>query len=674
MGELRLPGLATGIDTAKLINQLMLVEQRTLQKYQERQNVWTERQAALSDLQSKLDLLNTAVSDLSDAGDLRAFATASSDEDIATAEASSTAAEGSHSVEVNQLALTERWVHDAGLEYKEDLVGAGTFMYSYNYQEVTLDTTDETTLSDLVGLINNDANNPGVTATLLHYGDAYHLVLSGQEAGSDYQITINDSNTEVWQSTSPFTKSGENAASSAKLVDLDEFSGSLVGDEYVTIGGSLHDGTVVSQDFYITSNTTLDHIVNEINQLYAGTATAVLDNGEIRLTDHTSGVSQMQLSLSYNNGSGSTAFAIPAIAQSTEGGSQAASLAGFTAADFTESQSAQDSQIKVDGYPLGAGDWIERSSNTVTDVIQGVTLNLNDVGTVQVNLTRDIESVKSKLSSLVDAYNDVSAFISEQTGYNEQTEEAGLLIADSTVKSIAGLLRSPLIELAEGFVNGSDSFLLAADIGLELDANGLLSFDSEVFDEAVADDYLDTLAIIGAAKIGSSNSNTIRFYSASDSYTTAGTYDVEVTVTGGAITSANIKLQSESTWRAATVSGSVITGDSTFDSNGDPLYAENGLVLTVDLSADGAFTSTVRVKQGFAGAMADALEETLESTDGLLPIDQDQVSDQIQQLQDRIDIEQERLVRREERLVARFARLEKSLTLLQNQMAALGMG
>jgi flagellar capping protein FliD len=183
---------------------------------------------------------------------------------------------------------------------------------------------------------------------------------------------------------------------------------------------------------------------------------------------------------------------------------------------------------------------------------------------------------------------------------------------------------------------------------------------------------MSVLALIGADKTGSSNSNTIEYYGASSKYTTAGSYDVQVTVNGGAITIARIKLAGESTYRDATFSGNIITGVSTFDDNGDPINPENGLLLSVDLTQDGVFTATVRVKQGFTGAMEDSLDRILKATSGSIQIDQENVKDQIELLEDKIELEEYRLEKREEHLTARFARLEKTLTLLQNQMAALG--
>jgi len=215
---------------------------------------------------------------------------------------------------------------------------------------------------------------------------------------------------------------------------------------------------------------------------------------------------------------------------------------------------------------------------------------------------------------------------------------------------------------------------MPGQIGLELDRDGLLNLNTNVFDEAIAEDYMGVLAIIGADKTGSSNSNTIEFYGASSNHTTAGNYDVEVTISGGAITSAKIKLSSESTYRDADYSGNIITGVSTFDDNGDPINPENGLQLSVDLSQNGTFTATVRVKQGFTGAMEDALERMLKTTTGSVQIDQEYVDDQIEILKDRIELEEERLTKREERLIARFARLERTLAIIQNQMSALGFG
>jgi len=366
MSTIQLPGLLTGIDTSSLIAQLMAVERRTLVMYEARKSLWEERKDALNTLETKLGTLRSAVRALSDANELRAFTTATSDEDILTAEASYNAFEGNHTVQINRLATAERWVHTDGLEYAEDYVGEGTFIYSYNHEETVINTTSTTTLEDLVGLINNDANNPGVTASLLHFNEMYHLVLNGNDAGTDFEISVNASNTEVWQADSELTlDSGDNATLSTKIIDLYQFKengGELVGDERIRITGNQHDGTAVDVYMDVTGNTKLFHVIEEIKDAFGDTATAVLENGKIVLTDHQCGTSQMTLTLAYDKGTGQTDLTLPTISQSTKGGELPADLTGFAEADFNETQSAQDSEVRVDGSPVpqaGVG-WTRR--------------------------------------------------------------------------------------------------------------------------------------------------------------------------------------------------------------------------------------------------------------------------------------------------------------------------
>ncbi len=790
MSTLRLPGLLTGIDTGTLIEQMMAIERRSLNLYAERKSMWQERQDALSTLETKLSNLRNSVRALSDADALRSFSISSSDTDILTADASYNAFEGNHNVVINQLATSERWVHATGKEYAEDYVGAGTFIYSYNNKETTITTTATTTLSDMVGLINNDANNPGVTASLLYYNNAYHLVLNGNDAGSDYRISINASSTEVWQADNAFTVSSENATLSSRIITLDQFSGTPDEDDVIEINGTDHNGNAIAQvNLSITDNTKVSHLISEINDAFDGIAKATLENGKIVLTDKAAGASSLSISLTYNNGGdGSSTLTLPTMAVSAEGGNTTADLANFTTSDFTQTQTAQNSLIKVDGYPsdstatselqtmsrassptggsytltyegqttspiahnantdtikaalealstvnigditVGGGDngladgditftfstnlgdvsmiyadgsnlvdagdptvvettkgvaaYISRSSNTIDDVIYGVALHLHDTTDAdgeELTLTRDIQSVKDKISKMVDAYNFAIEFINEKTGYNDVQKTAGLLMGDYIVSTIKQQIRTPLITQTNGFIEDIDTFLTPGHLGLNLDREGMLSFDANVFDEAIAEDYLDVLALIGADKTGSSDSNTIEFYDAHSNYTTAGSYRIKVTYdASGNIETASIKLSSEndSQYRAATISGNIITGDSTFDINGNPVYPEHSLQLTAPTTGTPSSTiyATVRVKQGFTGAIEEVLDNMLKVTTGSIQIDQKHVDNQIKALQDKIDREETLLIKREERLVARFSRLEKNLALIQQQMSSLGLG
>lgn len=791
MGELRLPGLATGIDTAALIDQLMKVNSRRLASYQVKKTGFDAQVTALSELRAKVNAMNSASSKLSDASSLKVFSASSSNKDVLTVSATSEANPGSHSIEIDQLATTENWIQDASsFNYTTDYVGGGNFIYSYNHQErVITAVAGETTLEEFVGLINNDQSNPGVTASLLHQGGKYHLMLSGQQTGEDYQISINTSNTQVWESASSLTDGSENVGLTTKITALDSFSGTL-GDEdnaYISIGGTRSDGTTFTTNLSVTEETTVGYIIDEINSRFevdgVRAATATLVDGKIRLTDNTCGESTLVLNtLTFNAGSGSTSLTDITIDESADGGSVSESLSSIMSTSFTQTQDAQNSQIKINDYtpsqvaeiqtlstdaaatggtftlsyggqttdpidydadlseikaalellstidtitvggdkldsgasnmtftfPGSEGNvglisinssltgtdgqetivettkgndsqWISRNSNIISDALTGITLNLHDVNRtddsddpipVKITISRNIGQVSNNIQNMVTAYNELIGELKSKTEYNAETKKMGKLSNDMGASFLKSQIETSFIGMISGFSDTIDSFVQASDIGITIDGDGMMEFDKNIFSSAVAEDFDGALEVLGATKSGNSSSSVVGFYSASDKYTKAGAYNVEVDISDNAITGVRIKLSGESTWRtSATWSGNLITGDSTFD-EGNPLYAENGLQFTADLSqADGTYSATVRVKQGVAGALEDLLTHTLES-DGRLDTSQSILDDKITAMARTIENEENRLNGVQQRLIDKYARLEKTLSMMQQQMGA----
>lgn len=787
MGVLRFPGLATGIDTAALIEQLMIINSRRLATYQVQKTDYEAQNTALSELRTKVSALETSASALADADDMEIFKTTSSDTDVLTVTASSEANPGSHSIEVNQLATTNTWIQDTStFDYETDYVGGGNFIYSYNNQErVITAVADETTLEDFVGLINNDDSNPGVTASLLYQGDKYHLMLSGQETGEDYQISINSESTELWkpdtgESYHTFTDDGENAGLTTKITELDQFSGTLGASDKITISGKNHFGTdLPDKDLSITANTTVGHLINAINEQFDGVATARLENGQIWLADNICGTSGLEISLSFT---GDATLNLPTMAVSTEGGGTSESLASLTSTSFIETQNAQSSYIKVDGYPastsgelqtltldqlatsghfhltyngettgelsyndtpetvqaalealsgVSAGDivvdgtrlsqsgdmtfqflatagdvsmlsidasalvgpttcafvettkgsdgWLHRNSNSIADALTGITLNLHDVTEaetpIKITISRNTMAVSSKINNMVTAYNDLITELKSKTEYDAEAKKMGILSNDIAVSFIKTQARDPFIGIVEGFIDTIDSFVQASDIGLSIDGAGMMEFDSDEFNDAINEDFTAVLELLGATKSGNSDSAIIQFYGASDKYTTAGTYDIEVDINdSNEITDVRIKLSSETTWRDdATWPDNLVTGNSDFDDEGYPLYPENGLQFTVDPNQpEGTYTATINVKQGMAGALEDLLDEVLKA-DGRLDISKGILDDRITAMDRRIENEEARLADVETRLIDKYARLEKTLAMMQQQMSAVSM-
>lgn len=799
MGELRLPGLATGIDTATLIQQLMIINSRRLAKYQVQKTGYEAQNTALSELRTKVEAVRSAAGALSDIDDLEAFSASSSDRDVLTLTTSSEANAGSHSIEVNQLATTETWIQDIStFDYKTDYVGAGTFIYSYNNKETTITAVaDVTTLEDFVNLINRDENNPGVTASLLYQGGKYHLMLSGQETGQDYRISINATSTEVWRADSEFTLASDdtqNAGLTTKITELSQFTenAGLQGDEVIEITGTDRFANTITQfDLSVTSNTTLAHLIDAIEDAFGGNVKATLEEGRIVVTDKASGASELTVSLAYNAGSsGDTSLTVPTMAVYKVGAATSESLASLVSTSFIQTQVAQSSEIKVDGYPTatavsevqtlmpsgrmnggtfkliydgqttadiaynapltGAGSvqealealsnvepgdiavsgesfdtnppvtgmiltfsstlgdvplvvidnssmsgpgsptvtvsetiqgikpWITRNSNSITGALTGITLNLHDLteagDPIRITVTRNIAAVRQKIKNMVTAYNALMTELKSKTEYDAETKKMGILSNDIAVSFIKTQSRDPFIGTVDGFIGSIDTYIQSMDIGLTIDGTGMMEFDADEFNAAINEDYTNVLELLGATKSGNSSSAIIKFYSAGATHTTAGTYDIEVDIDANAITDVRIKLSTESSFRDnSTWVNNLVTGMSIFDDNGDPVYPEHSLQFTVDLTqANGTYTATVYVKQGMAGAFEDFLDEMLEA-DGRFDVSKDVLDDRITAMERRIENEEARLTKVETRLISKYARLERTLIMLQKQMAAVSM-
>jgi len=151
---------------------------------------------------------------------------------------------------------------------------------------------------------------------------------------------------------------------------------------------------------------------------------------------------------------------------------------------FSQVQAAQDAKIRVNGLE------VQRSSNTLNDVIPGVTIDLlKDSGTVTVEVARDTDKVVKKIEEFVKAYNDVVSTIRNNTGKEQ------LLQGDSTLRMLDSRLRSILYhQPPAGALPGDFSFL--HQLGLEIDKGvtsgslmtGTIRFDQETFKEKLGED------------------------------------------------------------------------------------------------------------------------------------------------------------------------------------------
>lgn len=181
------------------------------------------------------------------------------------------------------------------------------------------------------------------------------------------------------------------------------------------------------------------------------------------------------------------------------------SLNGGTAPGFTTTQAAQDATLTIDGIAIA------RATNTISDVITGVTLDLKSPSAteLQVTINNDNEAIKTQINDLVQAYNNVISFIATQTKYDGATEKGGPLIGDSALR----MLQRNLQLVITTPVTGVPSIL--GEIGVATQKDGTLSVNDAKLSSALQTDlsgvsnlFLSTTNGVAQATVGVVNDAT----------------------------------------------------------------------------------------------------------------------------------------------------------------------
>ena len=180
----------------------------------------------------------------------------------------------------------------------------------------------------------------------------------------------------------------------------------------------------------------------------------------------------------------------------------------LTTLGFTET-AATDAVLTVDGVEY------TRSSNTVTDVVDGLTMNLLAAGTTSsISLARDTTQVVSKIDALVAAYNEANSLFTEVTNPKSELDIYGAtLVGDTTVRLVRTQLREAL--LGESSTPGTN-VTAAWQMGLSVDKAGVMTLDKTVLTAALTDNFADVVTTFTANQ--NNRSATSPPYSSSTGY------------------------------------------------------------------------------------------------------------------------------------------------------------
>ncbi len=118
---------------------------------------------------------------------------------------------------------------------------------------------------------------------------------------------------------------------------------------------------------------------------------------------------------------------------------------------------------------------ITSESNTLANVLDGMTLTLGKLTTapVQVTATQDDASIRKSIDAFVKAYNELNTLLAEQTKYDAASKKAGSLQGDGAAIAIRTQMRSML-----GATSGASTmFTRLADVGLDVQRDGSISLN-----------------------------------------------------------------------------------------------------------------------------------------------------------------------------------------------------
>lgn len=335
------------------------------------------------------------------------------------------------------------------------------------------------------GNVTADPNDSGSQAVIDMLGFA-----AGQFGAVQQQVT-----------SQGFTDgSNATATSSTLLTDLKigGVASGLVAGDSINVRGTRGDGSSVSVGVTIDPGETMQTLLDKINDASTGygagsrPAKAVLgSDGAIHLTDGTGGDSRLTMSLS----------AVKANGASTPFASSSVTSVGRE----REVSKSQDAQVRVDGVLLS------RSTNTITDAINGVTLSLQNAeagSVVDVSVTKDQTNALKSIQGFVDSYNNLVKFFEEQ-----RTDTSAALNGNSTLRSTMNAFTQSL----RTSVSSNGTYNTLSQMGISLNKFGTLEMNSTKVKAALDAKPAEVESLFGLTGVGQA------FVTATDNATRFGT-------------------------------------------------------------------------------------------------------------------------------------------------------
>jgi flagellar hook-associated protein 2 len=453
---IQLSGLASGLDWQSLIAQLAQAERAPQTKLRDSQTTLQNQKNAYAAIQTQLGTLQNAVNTLKDPSLFDSRSTSSSDTSIATATADSTAAQGSYTFNITQLATASKRTGASnsgnGLSDTSDVSGvtigtaglstpitAGTF--TVNGQQITIATTD--TLQQVFDKIASSTGN-AVTAGYDPATDKITLSSAGEVVLGSATDSSN------FLQVSKLANNGTGTVTSSSALGGVRLTATLSAANLAT---AISDGGSGAGEFKINGvsiafNASTDSVANVLNRINSSAAgvTASYDSINDRFVLTSKSTGDMDITL-----------------QDVTGNFLAST--GLTTSTLSHGQNLL--------YTVDGGDQLVSQSNTITassSDIAGLSVTASTTGTATVSVASDTSKITGAVNDFISAYNSVQSLIGTDTAISTDSSgkvTAGILGTDGDAQDLGASLRRTIYAQVSGL---SGVVKQLADLGI--DTNG----------------------------------------------------------------------------------------------------------------------------------------------------------------------------------------------------------
>ncbi|MDE7196678.1 MAG: flagellar filament capping protein FliD [Helicobacter sp.] len=226
-----------------------------------------------------------------------------------------------------------------------------------------------------------------------------------------------------------------------------------------------------------TAEQNLTALVDAINNA-GGNVQAKAVDGKLVLND-TAGYGNVQIILDADNTAQENADIASKLG--ITGGFHMSTANFLKEAGITNVQRAQDAKFSWNGIE------ISRSTNTVDDVVSGISVELTKehTGTDHsvIRITRDDDDIFKGIDEFVKTYNELISKIEEETRYDEKTKIAGNLNGESAITGIRSTLKNIL-----NFTAGTGLSVSISSYGFSFDDEGRLKIDEKTLKDKFKED------------------------------------------------------------------------------------------------------------------------------------------------------------------------------------------